>query len=154
MKTLNNIIIYISFFALLVSINGCMTTEQYSKSPEKILSGDSDVKLEDDYKLDSILFHNMRTLRLSNYVTMIIEKKKEKFLVYYYPKALFIDSALMKETNSKIAIYKKPIVDTLNFKAIDTMYFTRSKYDYSTIILPFVILLPLAIYGAFWLRMN
>jgi len=131
-----------------------MTTEQYSNTPEKILSGKSDIKLEDDYKLDSISLCDKHTLRLNNYVTSIIEKQKETFLIYYYPKALFIDSALMNETNSKVVLYKKPIADTLNFKAIDTMYFTRSKFDNSTVILPFVILLPLAIYGAFWLRMN
>jgi hypothetical protein len=128
--------------------------EQYSDTPEKIFSGKSEIDLKGEYILDSISLKNKQTIKLKSYVANYIEKQKEKFLVYYYPKALFLDSALMKETNSKVPLYKRPVADTLNFKAIDTIYFTSSKFDYSTIILPSVILLPLAIYGAFWLRMN
>lgn len=146
-----NLIIYSLIFAFLLSINGCMTTEQYSDTPEKIFSGESEIDLKGDYILDSISLNNKRTIKLKNYVANYIEKQKEKFLVYYYPKGLYIDSALMKETNSKIPLYKKLVADTINFIAIDTMHFTRSKVDVSYVILGCVIGIPLALFfGAYW----
>jgi len=126
-------------------MTGCYTTQNYSDTPEKIFSGKSEIDLNGDYILDSISLRGRKTISLKNYVANYIEKQKEMFLVYYYPKALFIDSALMKETNSKIPLYKKPVADTLNFNAIDSMYFTGSKFDKSYLILGGVILGSIAL---------
>ena len=148
---MKNLITYISLFAFLLSINGCMTTEQYSDTPDKIFSSESDIELNDNYILDSLSLKNNQTIKLSNYVLTVIEKQKEKYLTYYYPKALFIDSALMKESNSKVPLYKKPVADTLNFKDIKMMNFTRSKTDVSYVILGCVIGIPVALFFAGYL---
>ncbi len=150
-KTFYKIISYISLFAFLLSINACITTEQYSDTPEKIFSGESDLDLKALYSLDSISLKNKRTLKLNNNIINFTERQKEKYLLYYNPKGSFIDSALMKETNSKILLYKKPVADTLNFKSIDSMYFSRSKTDVSYAILGAVIGIPLALFFGGWL---
>jgi hypothetical protein len=126
-------------------MTGCYTTQNYSDTPDKIFSGKSEIDLKGDYSLDSVSLRNKRTIPLKGYMTNYIERQKEKYLVYYYPKALFIDSALMKETNSKIPLYKKPVADTLNFNAIDSMYFAGSKFDKSYLILGGVMLGSIAL---------
>ncbi len=146
MKPLYRIISYISLFAFLLNINACTSTEYSADTPEKIFSGKSEIDLDESYTLDSISLRNKKTLKIRNYVAQYIEKQKEKYLVYYYPKGTYVDSALMLETNSKIPLYKKPIADTLNFKAIDSLHFTREKFDVSYAVLGSVILLPFVIY--------
>lgn len=145
---IKRIFTYILLFAFLLSINGCMTTEQYSDTPEKVFSSESDIVLNENYVLDSLSLNNNHTIKLNNYVLNIIERQKVMYLTYYYPKALFIDSALMNETNSKVPLYKKPVSDTLNFKDIKMMYFTRSKTDVSYIVLGSVIGIPLFLFFA------
>ena len=73
------------------------------------------------------------------------------YLVYYNSKLKVIDSVLMKETNSKDLIYKKPMADTLNFSTIYTMYFTGSKADVSYSILGYVVGIPVALIFAGYL---
>lgn len=142
---MKNFITYSLIFAILLSINGCMTTEQYSDTSDKIFSSESDIVSNEDYVLDSLSLNSNRTIKLSNYVLRVFEKQKEKYLMYYYPKALFVDSVLMNETNSKVLLYKKPVADTLNFKDIKMMHFTRSKTDISYIVLGSVIGIPVVL---------
>jgi hypothetical protein len=151
MKTLFNTISYVSLFAFLLSINGCMTTEQYSDTPDKVFSNESDVLSNENYVLDSLSLNSNRTIRLSNYVLRVFEKQKEKYLTYYNPKLLVIDYALMRETNSKDLLYKKPVADTLSLKDIKMMHFTRSKTDISYAILGCVIGIPVVLFFGLWL---
>ena len=121
MKILNKIISYLSLFAFLLSLNACTVSEQYSDSPENILSGESDIDLDGSFVLQRISLYNNTEISLKNYSTKFIEKhSKGTFFVYYYPKNLFLDSLLMAETNSNIPLYKKPVADTLNIKSIET----------------------------------
>ncbi|MFZ4590104.1 MAG: hypothetical protein ACOYN6_03840 [Ignavibacteria bacterium] len=144
------IIAYISLFAFLMNISACTTTETFSDTPEKIFSGKSEIDLKGDYTLDSISLRNKRTIPLKGYMANYIERQKEKYLIYYYPKGTQIDSALMKETDSKIPLYKKPVADTLNFNAIDSMYFSGKKTDVSYAVLGIVIGAPVALFFLFW----
>ncbi|MFZ4590106.1 MAG: hypothetical protein ACOYN6_03850 [Ignavibacteria bacterium] len=68
------------------------------------------------------------------------------YLVYYNSKLKVIDSALTKETNSRIPLYKMPLADTLNIKEIETMHYIKNKVESSTIVLLSVIGIPLAIF--------
>jgi hypothetical protein len=144
-STLYKVIAYISLFAFLMNISACTTTEIFSDTPEKIYSGKSEIDLKGDYTLDSVSLRNKRTISLKGYMANYIERQKVKYLIYYYPKGTHIDSALMRETNSKIPLYKKPVADTLNFNAIDSMYFSGSKFDKSYLILGGVILGSIAL---------
>lgn len=135
MNAFGKTVLYFTLLAFLVSINACTMSQYTAHTPEEIFSKNSDVDLDEDYTLDSISLKNKKTLKTRNYVTQYIENQKEKYLVYYYPKSLFIDSALMVEKNSKVLLYKKPISDTLNFKAIDSLHFTRKKFDSSYLVL-------------------
>jgi hypothetical protein len=128
-----------------------MTTEQYSDTPDKIFSGKSEIDLKGDYILDSIKLHNRKTIGLKNYMVKYIERQKEMYLLYFDPKVKVIDYSLMQETNSKELLYKKPVADTLNFTAIDSMFFTGSKTDISYAILGCAIGIPLFLFfGAYW----
>lgn len=144
MRAKYKLTVYLLLFAFLVSINACTMSEHTADTPEKIFSGKSDIDLNEDYTLDSISLKSKQTLKVRNYVAQFIENQKEKYLVYYYPFGISIDSALMKETNSKIPLYKSPVADTLNFKSIDSLHFTRTKFDTSYAILAFVIGIPVA----------
>ncbi len=151
MNAFNKTVLYFTLLAFLVSINACTTSEYSADTPEKIFSGKSDIDLDDEYTLDSISLRNKKTLKIKNYIVQYIENQKEKYLVYYYPKGLFVDSALMLEKNSKVPLYKKPIADTLNFKSIDSLHFTRNKSDTSYLVLGGVLLgsIALVIVGFF-----
>jgi hypothetical protein len=144
------IIAYISLFAFLMNISACTTTETFSDTPEKIFSGKSEIDLKGDYTLDSVSLRSKRTIPLKGYMANYIERQKEKYLVYYNPKVKLIDSALMEEKNSKVLLYKKHVADTLNFNAIDSMYFTGSKTDVSYAILGIVIGAPVALFFLAW----
>ncbi len=144
------IIAYISLFAFLMNISACTTTETFSDTPEKIFSGKSEIDLKGDYTLDSVSLRSKRTIPLKGYMANYIERQKEKYLIYYYPRGTQIDSALMRETNSKIPLYKKPVADTLNFNAIDSMYFTGSKIDVSYVLLGAVFVIPIYLLFGRW----
>ena len=156
MKLLYKIISYISLFAFLLNINACTSTEYSADTPEKIFGGKSDIDLDDEYTLDSISLRNKKTLKIRNYVAQYNENQKEKYLVYYYPKGTYIDSALMLETNSNIPLYKSPVADTLNFKAIDSLHFTREKADVSYAILGGIFAIPVVLYlfGYLFMRVD
>lgn len=51
----------------------------------------------------------------------------------------------MKETDSQIPLYIKPVADTLSFNAIDSMYYTESKTDVSYAVLGLVKGTPVAL---------
>lgn len=142
MKAIYKIAVYVSLFAFLLGINACTMSEYSADTPEKIFSGKSDIDLNDEYTLDSISLKNKKTLKLRNYVAQYIENQKEKYLVYYYPKLKVIDSAAMVEKNSKVPLYKKPVADTLNFKSIDSLHFTKETFDVSYAVLGGVIGIP------------
>lgn len=148
MRNFSKIISYVSLFAFLLSVNACTTTEYLSDSPKRILKGDSEINIDDGfYKLQSITLYDNREIKLKNYAVKFMEKPgKETFFVYFYPKNLVVDSLLMAETNTKITLYKKPVADTLNIKEIETMHFAKNKVETSSIILPMVIGIPLAIF--------
>lgn len=148
MKTFNKIILYLSLFAFLLNLNACTTTEYLYDSPQRILRGDSDIELDNWlYKLQSITLNDKREIKLMNYEIKFLEKPGNvTYFVYYYPKNLVVDSLLMAETNSKIILYKKPVADTLNIKEIESMHFAKNKVESSSIILPMVIGIPLAIF--------
>ena len=147
MKTFSEIITYVLLFGFLLSINACTSTEYLYDSPQRILKGDSDIEFDDGlYKLQSITLYDNREIKLKDYAAKFLEKPgKETLFAYFYPKNLIVDSLLMAETNSKITLYKKPVADTLNIKEIETMHFTKSKVESSTIVLLSVIGIPLAI---------
>lgn len=120
--------VYLLIFSFLLS--GCYTTENYTDTPRDFLTGKSEVKPTDDYKIDSLLLSNNSILNLSGYYSRFIDYRNENTgkLVYIYLSSLS-DTSLVKgfETTS---LYKKYSHDTVGIKDISRIYYNQKKFDY------------------------
>jgi hypothetical protein len=121
-------IIYLLVFSFLLA--GCYTTEQYSDTPENIISGKSVIKQNEDFVMDKIVLKSDSTIRMNNFITRFIECNKDTCSKFVYrSRDLVCDTIKTAGQNSIEVRCKEPVTDTISVSKIKKMHYQKNEFD-------------------------
>ncbi|MDD5360833.1 MAG: hypothetical protein PHN88_01770 [Ignavibacteria bacterium] len=132
-------VVYLLIFSFLLA--GCYTTDNYSDTPQNIISGKSKIELNDDFILDSLAFTDSKNLSFNDIFIRFLDCNKDGCCKFETRRAYRIN-----DDKSHGIIYsdevtnQRAIPDTISINNISKMYYHRGYYDYEVIAIGLVAL--------------
>ncbi len=119
------------FFSFLLA--GCYTTEQYSDTPDKIISGKSSFRNDGTYFIDSIILKSNKRLVFPDYVTGFFKCGRDSCTKLIYQRIGTITDTIPAngQNPAKIVLRRAP-VDSINTADIKMMFYRKESFDYGS----------------------
>ncbi|HWQ80845.1 MAG TPA: hypothetical protein VN514_01120 [Ignavibacteria bacterium] len=119
------------FFSFLLT--GCYTIEQYSDTPDKIISGKSLFRNDGSYFIDSIILKSNARLVFPDYVTGFFKCGRDSCTKLIYQRLGTVTDTIPADGQNpmKIVLRRAP-VDSINAADIKMMFYRKESFDYGS----------------------
>ncbi|MDD5360830.1 MAG: hypothetical protein PHN88_01755 [Ignavibacteria bacterium] len=122
-------VIYLLVFSFLLA--GCYTTDNYSDTPQNIISGKSDIERSEDYVLDSLTLKDGKIMKFKDSFSEFLNCNYDgcsklavgKLIRMYNDKS----SGYMYSND---ITYKKSVPDTIDVSKISLMFYSKKNTNY------------------------